>query len=124
MKRACRPTHPASANKTKSYAPKICSVVLHAISVGFSATFNSEAEHTAVTLQKDTRSLIFPFIQNCHVICISLPRGQPERQEMKSMPCLCTRCYFISMGTTDVAVNLIYEKATENESTTARWRNS
>lgn len=30
---------------------------------------------------------------------------------MKSMQCLFTGCYFISMGTTDVAVNLIYERA-------------
>lgn len=29
---------------------------------------------------------------------------------MKSMSRLCTGHYFISMGTTDVAVNLIYEK--------------
>lgn len=37
---------------------------------------------------------------------------------MKSMLCHYAGCYFISMGTTDVAVNLIYERVTTKEAQT------
>lgn len=70
-----------------------------------------------MTLQLDTDFLISSFIWYHHVISIELPREQAKRQEMKSMLCLCTGCYFISMGTTDVAVNLIYERVTTKKAT-------
>lgn len=70
-----------------------------------------------MTLQLDTEFLISSFIWYHHVISIELPREQAKRQEMKSMLCLCTGCYFISMGTTDVAVNLIYERVTTKKAT-------
>lgn len=128
-KGTCYRPHPARVNKTKkSNAPKdlwgekkkgkgslrYCWAPSLLLPLKTSAS-NCEAEHTAVTLRLDTDSLIYPFIRHRHVISILLPREQPERQEMKSMPCLCAGCYFISMGTTDVAVNLIYEKGRQPE---------
>jgi len=50
-------------------------------------------------------------------------KRERERQEMKSMLSLITGRYFISMGATDVAINLIYE-GSDNESTARRQGNS
>lgn len=114
-------------NETKNYAPSISKEKKKKLIPwyrGSSLQFPLKLQHLIVKLSTQLWHcswiqifLISSFIWYHHVISIELPREQAKRQEMKSMLCLCTGCYFISMGTTDVAVNLIYERVTTRKAT-------